>query len=448
MSPDLPPGPAAPPIVQLWRWAYRPVELLDACARDHGAWFTLRFPRGMRVVFAADPAAVKDIFAADPAKLHAGEGNFFLKPLLGEGSILVLDGAEHRRARRLMMPPFHGERMRAYGRTITDIAERRVAAWPRGRVIPLHHLLQEITLDAILAAVLGESPRVPELRARLIETLESTQSATDTFLGLLFLDAKGEPPLAGLMARLPFTRWGRFLAQRRAIDALLGAEVAARRAGGGAGRDDVLSLLAAAKDADGEALGDAELRDELITLLVAGHETSATALSWLFCLLASHPEAAARLKAEVGAERDPEKVARLPYLAAAIDESMRLHPVAPFVWRLLKEPMRLGGRDLPAGAAVAAPIYLVQRAASVWKDPESFRPERFLGASPAPWEFFPYGGGGRRCLGMAFAAYELKLVAAAVVRAADVRLAPGYRPRAARRGITLVPSDGAPVVLA
>lgn len=438
MEAALPRGPGGTMLSQVWRWVYHPAETLDSCSARYGDWFTLRLRPGLDVVFTSSPEAAKDVFAGDPDKLHAGEGNAILKPLLGRRSVLVLDGPEHRRVRRLMMPPFHGDRMKAYGAAIGEIAARHIERWPRGRRFELHPALQAVTLDVILATVFGltEGERLARLRAKLTQLLNSHQSATEMLLSILLLDRDGVPPFAQAQERLGWTPWGRFMRLRREIDAILYEEIADRRARDARGREDVLSLLIAARDQDGRALDDEEVRDEMVTLLVAGHETSATALSSLFLRLASEPAVAERIRKEGG-----------EYLDAAINESLRLDPVVPFVWRLLKAPMRLGGRDLPAGAAIAVAIYLLHRSPKLWKDPLLFNPDRFMNARPAAWEFLPFGGGGRKCLGLPFALYEMRVVVASVLARLDLSPVPGYRPKHVRRGITLAPSEEAPVLL-
>lgn len=427
---------------------------MDECSRRYGDWFTINLRRRLKVVFTSDPQAVKEIFAGDPDKLFAGEQNNILKPLLGQRSILVLDGPEHRRARRIMMPPFHGDRMKAYGSVIGGIVAGRMERWPAGQVLSLHPELQAITLEVILRTIFGlsEGERVSALRQKLVALLESNQGPARMFLTNLLLDAEGRPPLAPLQRAMGrFSLWGNFLSLREEIDAIVFAEIAERRRAGPEGHDDILSLLVAAKDQDGDALDDRELRDQMITLLVAGHETSATALSWIFQRLSAHPEVLGKLQEELaaapgGAVPDAGTVMSLPYLDAVINETLRLNPIVPFIWRILKEPLRLGGRDLPAGVAVAPSIYLIHRSPKIWSDPERFEPERFLKSKPAPWEFLPFGGGGRRCLGMAFASYEIKMILATVLRTLTVRPAPGYRAKIVRRGITFAPSEHTPMI--
>jgi cytochrome P450 len=450
----LPPGPRAPAVVQIWRWVFSPVAMMENCARQYGDWFTVRFPKGLSVVFTSEPEAVKDVFAGDPDKLHAGEGNIIFKPLLGEQSLLVLDGPEHRRARRLMMPPFHGDRMKAYGTRMSQITRSHARRWPRGRRTPLHVAMQEITLDVILTTIFGlaEGERLERLRDLLTTLIDANSGEGNFFRAVLMLNKEGKPPLARLPPSLGrLTPWGRFMKLRREIDAIVLAEIAERRKSS-ENRDDVLSLLISARDQEGGHLNDAELRDEMMTLLVAGHETSATTLCWIFLRLAENPAVLSRLQAELNTAFGsgpvaPEKIMELPYLDAVISETLRLNPIVPLVWRLLKAPLRLGSRELPAGVAIAPCAYLMHRRAALWPNAEVFDPERFLGAKPAPWEYFPFGGGGRRCLGMAFALYEMKIVAAEMIRAVSITPIPGYNPRTVRRGVTFAPSEGLPVLI-
>lgn len=406
----LPPGPRAPALWQFLRWVYRPLELLDEYHERFGSWFTLRFPHRLALVFTSDPEAIKDVFAADPDSVHAGEPNIVLLPLLGPRSLLLLDGPAHRRARRLLMPPFHGERMQAYGRTMAQIATRHAASWPRGTSFRLHPALQALTLDVILGTVFGmnEDTRVDELRDLLARILDANSNPAGLLRSALFLNREGHPPFAKLQERLgTLTDWGRFVAQRRRINAIVYEEIARRRAAPDPRRDDVLSLLVQSRTTEGKALTDGEIRDELITLLIAGHETTSASGCWVLHRLAAHADVRARLLAE-------------------LDRAFGSGPI---------DPAELGA--LP---------YLVHRRQELWPDPERFDPERFLARKPAPWEFLPFGGGGRRCIGMAFALYELKIVTAQLTRLVDLRPPEGARTTPVRRWITLAPKDGMPMI--
>jgi cytochrome P450 len=444
VAPALPPGPTAPALLQSLRLAFRPLETIDACGRRWGDWFTLRLINGT-TVFCSHPDAVRDVHAGDPEIFRAGEAaGRILEPLLGSHSLLILDGERHLRERRLMSPPFHGERVQRYGRLVREIAQRVVATWPTGRPFPVHHEMQAVTLDVIIRAVFGveEGPKLLELRRRLLHFLRLAEGPGAAFVVIPFFQFE----LGGL------TPWGRYRRRARAVDEILHAEMRRRRALGTAGRDDILSLLLDARDEHGRGLTDRELRDEMFTLLMAGHETTATSLAWVFWQLLRHPDALARLRAELAAVAgdaaiEPEHLPRLEYLDAAIKESQRLAPVVPFTGRILRAPARIGGRELPAGVGVSPAIYLTHRRADLWPEPEAFRPERFLGVRPSPHQFFPFGGGVRRCIGAAFATVEMKVVLAEVLRRCDLRIAPRYRMRAVQRAVTFAPSDGLPVVL-
>ncbi len=443
-APSLPPGPASPPLVQSLRLALWPLATVDACARQFGAWFTLRLIDGT-TVFCSDPDAVRDVHAGDPEVFRAGEAAArILEPLLGSHSLLVLDGERHLRERRLMSPPFHGERVQQYARIVREITETVIASWSSGRPFPIHHEMQAITLDVIIRAVFGieEGSKLLELRRRILHFLRLVDGAGAACIVIPFLQFE----LGGL------TPWGRYVRRARAIDEVLYAEMARRRAAGTAGRGDILSLLLEARDEQGEGMTDHELRDEMFTLLMAGHETTATSLAWAFWHVLQQPAVVARLREEIAdvvGEGPTEQghIARLQYLDAVVKETQRLTPVVPFTGRILRAPARIGGRTLPAGVGVSPAISLTHRRADLWPEPERFRPERFLGGRTNPLHFFPFGGGVRRCIGAAFATLEMKVVLVEVLRRAELRIAPGYRMRPVQRGITNAPSGGMPVVL-
>ncbi len=430
--PALPPGPSAPSLIQLLRSGFRPTAFIEDCARRYGDPFTVRFPASPPIVFFSHPDAIRDIFTGDPEVLRAGRANVDLLPLLGENSLLMLDGRRHLSERRLMLPPFHGERMQAYGLLMAEIADRAIDGWPVGRVFPVQPEMQAITLDVILRAVFGleEGARLAELRARIIRLLRFVMGPAGIFLFIPWLQLDLGPLSPG----------GRFARYARAIDEILFAEIARRRAEGVAARTDILSMLIESRYEDGSGLSDQALRDEMITLLVAGHETTATSLAWILNRVLGRPDVLARLRAEVPADGSSE------YLDAVIKETARLHPVVPNVGRQLEAPVRIGGHLLPAGVVASPCVYLTHRRPDVWPEPERFAPERFLGARPSPYEFFPFGGGVRRCIGAAFATYEMKVVLSRIVARVTLRAAPGYTARTVRRTVTFAPSDGMPVM--
>jgi cytochrome P450 len=353
-----------------------------------------------------------------------------LEPLLGRRSVLLLDGREHLRQRKLMLPAFHGERMQAYTPLIESIAQRAVGRWPDRTVFALRPRMQEITLDVILRAVFGvdEGDELDRLRSRIVDVLDMP-----TQLGLL-------PWLRHEMGgRSP---WAHFLAARDRLDVEVFALISRRRqaAQGGDSRGDILSLLMAARDEDGAALTDGELRDELLTLLVAGHETTATALAWFFELILRHRAALRRVQEEL-------HEGGTAHLDAAIKETMRLRPTVPVVARVLREDLEVMGWRLPAGSAVAANILGVHRNERVYKDALEYRPERFLGTRADAFSFVPFGGGVRRCLGASFATMEMRTVIGVVLRSVRLRHATGRAEGMRRRAVTMVPRHGAQVVV-
>ena len=440
----LPPGPREPRLMQALRYAIGPYAAMERATRLFGECYTVQSFGPPMVVF-SDPEAAKQIFGDDGGTLEAGQANAeVLGPILGANSILLLDGERHFRERRMMGPPLHGERMHVYGRLMQEIADRVIDGWTIGRPFPIHHEMQTITLDIILRAVFGldEASTFDRVRAPIVRFLTLADSAAAPFLAIRQLQFE----LGGL------SPWGRFVRDRNEVRRLLLREIAGRRSDGTAGRTDILSMLVEARDEHGEPMRDEELLDELFTLLMAGHETTATSLAWVFWHLLPHPDVVEKLRAEIdgvagGGRLLPEHVAHLEYLDAVIKESARLSPVATNVIRRVQRPARIGGRDLPAGINVSVSIYSIHHRADLWPDPERFDPERFVGARPASHTFFPFGGGVRRCIGAAFATYEMKVVLAKVLSRVELRVAPGYKMRPVLRTITVAPSRGMPVVV-
>jgi cytochrome P450 len=418
------------------RWLRAPFPMLDECHARFGDYFTLRLPRLPRVVLVADPLAVKDVFGLGPDQGHAGKANFVLKPVVGQHSLLLLDGAEHMRQRKMMMPAFHGERMNAYGQTMLDMTHDEIDRLPVGARFSAMRPMQNITLQVILRTVFGveEGPRLAELATVLRTMLDAT---SNPILILTFLQRDLGP----------LTPWGRFVRHAARASELLRAEIRRGRAQGTAGRADVLAMLLDARDEEGRPLSEDEVHDELVTLLAAGHETTATSLAWTLRWLLPDRDLLGRLREEIAtACGDPQKIARLELLDATVKESLRLQPVIPMVGRVLQEPARIGTLDLDAGGVVAPSIYLVHRRPALYPDPERFRPERFLGWKPSPWEFLPFGGGLRRCIGATFAIYEMKMVLAALLPRVEMRL-DAKRVPTVRRGVTIMPGGGLPVVV-
>jgi cytochrome P450 len=443
----LPPGPPTRRFVDTWRWLRTPLPWLDELAARYGHAITLQLPRmnGPVVIF-SEPAAVRDLWTGDPMQLHAGQANMILRSVLGKDSLLVLDGERHLRERRLMLPPFHGDRMRAYGEAMRDATSREIDRWPLGRTFPVHASTQAITLDVIMRTIFGvggDDARLAPLRDALVRWTTLGTSRVGTAVLLLT-----PPDRAEQMWELSTRPWGRLLPwapivrARIETDRLVRELIAARRREPTGGRDDILSMLLEARDETGAAMTDDQLRDEMLTLLLAGHETTATTLAWAIHHLLEHPAWLARVRAEVRELGDAS-----PLLDAVIKETLRLTPIIPMVGRMVGKPTTIGGYDLPAGAFALAAIYLVHRRADLWPDPTRFDPSRFAGKKIDPTTYFPFGGGARRCLGMAFASYEMKIVLATILARAELAPAAGARIRLVRRGITFAPSGGMPVVM-
>ena len=419
---------------------------MRACAETYGDTFTIRLLGAPPFVFCSHPAAIKEIFTGDPEILRAGLGNEVLRPIFGPNSVALLDGARHRRERKLLMPPFHGERMRLYGGIMREIVDCSIDDWPVERVFPIHKYMQQITLDIILRTVFGvnEGDMLSRLRVLLVE-----------FLGL-FASSLPLLMIPRLQVNLgPLTAWKRICELGREIDRLLYDEIARCKKEALQQRTDIMAMLVAARDEDGQPMSDQEIRDELVTMLVAGHESTATWLSWVVHRLLQNPHVLAKAQAEVasvignGSERSEltaEQIAELRYLDAVIKETARLNPILPIVIRYLEAPARIGDCDLPTGCLVSPCIYLTHRRPDVWPKPETFKPERFINRHVDPYTFFPFGGGLRHCLGAAFAGYEMKIVMARMLLRVALRPDPNYTVRLVRRGITFAPSGGVPVI--
>lgn len=425
--PGLPPGPRGPSVVQTIRWARDPIGFLSACRRRYGDVFTVDFTGFGRWVYYADAETIASIFQADADSVRAGESRDMLEPVVGRQSVLVLDGEEHRRQRRLLLPSFQGSHVRRYGDLMREVVEEDLTRWPQGRPFALRPRTQAITLEVILRAVFGFD--APELRAELHQRITR------------LLDIAGPVLLVPALARDfggRLTPGGRLWRARRAVDELVFGQIRARRAAGGEG-DDVLSLLLGARDENGHGLDDEAIRDELMTLLLAGHETTATGLAWAFERLVRHPDAMARLVAELDAGEDE-------YLDAVIRETLRVRPVLFDVSRKLVADIEVGGWLLPAGTMVAPALALVHLDPACHPDPRAYRPERYVDGSPPGRTWIPFGGGPRSCLGAGFALFEMRLVLRTVLSALRLRAVRPQDEAAKLRNITLVPARGAEVI--
>lgn len=429
-TPGLPPRPRMPRVLQTAVWSRQAQWMLEQCRSRFGPMFRLNIANEGTWVIVSDPEVVKEIFTGDPRVYHAGEGNQILRPILGDNSVLVLDEKPHISQRRLLLPPFHGERMQGYGEKMAEIAAREIESWPTGTPYKLRPRMQAITLEIILETVFGihGGGRMEPLRAALRD----------------FLDLTTNPRVLLPVILAGPERINRFPAFRRRIgrvDELIYGEIAERRTAQDLEqRDDILSMLVAARHEDGSPMSDPEIRDELLTLLVAGHETTATALSWAVERLTRHPQKLERLRDEI-------LVGDESYLTATIQETLRLRPVIVIVIRKLTEPVELGGYELPAGVAVAPSIHLIHRDPEIYPEPDSFVPERFLDDPPGTYTWIPFGGGIRRCLGAAFAQFEMSVVLRELVKRHQISPANPASERPFRRAITETPRHDAEVVL-
>lgn len=443
ISRSLPPGPRSAAVSQLVRYTLWPGPFLEKCALEFGDPFTIKLAGFGSFVMLSSPDAIKDVFRGDPHDLHSGEANDFLSVTVGRNSVLVLDEEPHRRQRRVLVPPLQGERMRSYFDVMREATESEIAQWPVGRSFSIEHSMREITLAVILRAVLGLSPgpELAELGARVSRLLKF---AGTRFALILY------PMMPHWL--LKQSRWMPFYKHLAAVDEMLFAIIRRRRAEDNATHTDLLRGLLAARHEDGQQLDDQEIRDAVITMLVAGHETSTISLAWIFEQVLSHPEVVEKLRGELeniaGSGRiAAEHLPQLDYLDAAIRESLRVRTIIPFVTRLLKAPFSAGGREYPAGTHLSPCIHLVHRRPELYPDPDKFRPERFLERRYSPYEWLPFGGGNRLCVGMAFALYEIKVIVATVLSRMILERPSPAPSKFVRRGILIAPADGARVVL-
>jgi cytochrome P450 len=413
----------------------RPLAFLERCRARYGSRFTLRLLTAPPFVILSNPDEIKEVFTAPADVLHPGEGARVLEPVVGQNSVILLDEEAHMEQRKLMLPAFHGERVARLSDLVAAVAEREVAGWPEDTATELHPLLQRLTLEIVLRAVFGldPGPRLDGLRDRLSAML----AFGDRFISVI-------PPPSGGRAEKVLERVGPFASYvrlQREADELLFELLDERRAGAER-RDDVLAMLLEARHGDGSPMSDQELRDELMTLLVAGHETTASALAWAFERISRHPGVLDALEAELRGGEDE------AYLTATIYETLRRRPVLPNVApRIAQRPVEIGGRSYPAGVGLVPCAYLVHHDPSIYPDPYAFRPERFLDQQPGTYTWIPFGGGRRRCLGSSFAMLEMKQVLRAVLRARKLRVVSDGFERPQRRNITIKPGRGGVVSL-
>ena len=439
-----------PPIVkgsalwQLYQWSAHPIEYLEDCDQRYGDCFVAHIGPYRNFVFFSNPEAIAQIFTTNPAQFDVGRANQLVRSTTGDYSVLLLDGKPHERQRKLLMPPFHGDRMRAYGQLICLLSEQVAQQWQVGVPFKAQSQMQAISLLVILQAVFGlsEGDRLQQLKTRLEASLEYAAS-----------------PLFFPMAVLPILRqgvgpwqpWQRHLNMIKAIDELLYAEIRDRRQNLDSNRTDILSLLLSARDEAGQPMSDVELRDELITLLIAGHETTAIALSWALYWIHTMPVVKQMLLKELqslGSDPDPSSIVHLPYLNAVICETLRIYPVAPITGvRIAKTAIQIGEYEFEPETYLTPCVYLVHHREDLYPEPQQFKPERFLERQFSPYEYIPFGGSNRRCIGAAFAMYEMKLVLATLLSRYQLELMEDKPVVPNRRGVTMAPKGGVKMVV-
>jgi cytochrome P450 family 135 len=429
---NVPAGPRAPGSVQSLRWFRDPVSFMERARARHGSVFSVRLGALKRCTFISDPELAWPVLSGDPSLVRMGSTNGIFRPVLGERSLFLLDGEEHARHRKLIMPAFHKGTVQRLAGLIAEIAARDLARWPLDEVFPLQERMRSVTLEMIFRAVLGvvEPRREAELRDAVHKLLDMVQNPIAVLPQFQF-QLGGRTPFARLMKMVEL------------IDELLYGEIGSRRYASDLGqRDDVLSMLVRAQPHEPGFMGDREVRDELLTLLIAGHETTATALSWTFERLLRHPQAVARLREELERDRSA------PYLDAVIREALRQRPVLPVTARKLARPIELGGYVYPRGWTLMPCIYLIHHDPAVFPEPDRFRPERFLGADvPSSRVWLPFGAGPRHCVGAPLSTLTLKTIVTTVILRAELEPEAEDAERIVRRNFTLGPERGARVVL-
>ena len=441
---SLPKGPKTPAILQMFYWITRPFSFMRSCTHDYGDCFTVRLGENfLPVVFFSHPQALQTILTSDDSKMFdaPGELNGLFEPFLGTQSVIGLSGDRHRRMRQLMMPPFHGERMRSYEQIIGDITEDVIRKWTVGKSFSVQESMQAISMRVILGAVFGLAEglryqQLEKLLGTMLDEMSNPLSVSLLYFPILRQDLG------------PLSPWGNFIRKRQQIDQIIYDEISERRTQPKDSRNDILTLLMSARDEAGEPMTDGELRDELMTLLVAGHETTATALTWALYWIHKFPSVRQQLLQELegmDVRADPNTLMRLPYLNAVCCETLRIYPVGMLIFpRVVRSSVELMGHSLEPGTIVIGSVYLAHRREDVYPDPEQFRPERFLERQFTPFEYLPFGGGSRRCIGMAFAQFEMKVVLSKILSQFELGLADTLTVQPVRRGLT---SGASPVKL-
>ncbi|NEP48130.1 MAG: cytochrome P450 [Moorea sp. SIO3C2] len=441
---NLPDGPKIPEWLQLIYWIADPLKYLDQCVERYGDTFTIRLTASKTLVILSHPQAIQEVLTAPPSQFKSGERNQLLRPLVGETSMTLLDGLPHQRQRKLLIPPFHGQRINSYSQLICDITQQVASQWVIGQAFTARTAMQEITIQVIMQGVfgLGEGTRYQKLKPLLTAMLDVTGSPLGSsmlFFKFLQRDLGAWSP------------WGKMVRRRQQIYNLLQEEINQRREQPEHMGNDILSLMMSARDENGELMSDQELQDQLLTLLFAGHETTATVLAWAFYWIYRLPTVRQKLLEEIdslGDNPDPMAIAQLPYLTAVCQETLRIYPVAFLIFpRITTAPITIMGHHYQANTTLVACPYLTHRREDLYPESDQFKPERFLERQYSAYEYFPFGGGNRRCIGAALAMLEMKLVVAKVLSDYHLALAQDKIIKPARRGVAIAPENGVPMVM-
>lgn len=441
-----PPKLNIPSLVQKFKWVSDPVGYMETAAQKHPDIFTAEvIGFGGELIFINHPQGIQQLLTQDRQQFFAsGKENAILKPLLGDYSIVMLEGNTHRKRRKLLLPPFHGERMQAYSQLIWDLTDNIFAQLPMNRTFTARKITQEISLQVILEAVYGlhekeKNQKLKNSLTKMTEVFSSPLSSALLFFTWLQKDFGAWSP------------WGNFLRRQQEIDNLIYSAIAERRTKDYGNRNDILSLMMSARDEAGNPMSDRELRDELMTLMFAGHETTATAMAWGLYWIHRLPEVKRKLLAEInslGSDPEPMAIAKLPYLTAVCQETLRIYPVAMLTFpRVVTEPSEILGYQLEPGMIAMGCIYLAHHREDIYPNHQQFLPERFLEKQYSQYEFLPFGGGARRCIGEALAQLEMKLVLAKILSTYELELAQQHPEKPHRRGVTLAPATGVKMIL-
>ncbi len=438
----LPNGPSHPAWWQLICWIQDSFSYLKECAKSYGDVFTLRIKGVPPLVVIGHPLGVKEVLSQEANKFDVGRSNYIVRPLVGDNSLVLCDGKRHQQERKMLMPPFHRQNIQSYAKFICEIANQVADRWQEGQKIIARKVMREITLEVILQVVFGISQgeryyKIKPLIGEMLDEIDSPLRSSFLFLKFLQRDWGTWIP------------WGKFKYCQTQIYKLLQDEINERRSLPLEKGCDILSLMMSARDEAGESMNDAELKDQLMTLLLAGHDSTATMLSWAFYEILKHPTVLEKLREELDFSKNlaPLEIAKLPYLNAVCQEVLRLHPIGSIIFpRITKTPMEIMGHYFEAETWLILSVYLVHHKKELYLEPEKFKPERFLEKKYSPYEYFPFGGGNRKCLGVALADLEMKLVLASIISKFELTLASKKSVKPQRRGISISPTGGIPLI--